>query len=151
MSLTFKQIDHNEPVQEVIKSAFDTTLPIANGWGYTEETATHITSTEIPYAQLEHMFASMRAYLEMHMTLSDEERYGSINLNETRREELQKEGNTYHKVTYEITAMKESLYNDFIKEYKEHYGKESFDLSAHFQRRKEATLHREVTHWFKIA
>ncbi|HFD14222.1 MAG TPA: hypothetical protein ENJ34_02860, partial [Epsilonproteobacteria bacterium] len=58
---------------------------------------------------------------------------------------------TYDKVTYEITAMKESIYTEFIKEYKEEYGKTTFDLNAHFKRRKEATLHREVTHWFSLS
>jgi len=46
--------------------------------------------------------------------------------------------------------MKEDLYTAFIKEYKEGYGKENFDLIEHFKKRKEATLTREVTHYFKV-
>ena len=32
--------------------------------------------------------------------------------------------------------MKETLYNKFIKEYKEGYGKESFDLNLHLKEEK---------------
>ncbi len=147
----FDELSNDEPVHEVIKSAFDTDLPIDGAWGYTKEALTIITSSDTPYAQIEHMFASMRAYLEMNMTLNEASRYGSINVNELFREEIGTEANKYHKVTYEITAMKESRYTTFIKEYKENYGKKDFDLTTHFQKRKEATLRREVTHWFELS
>ena len=146
----FQELSAQDNIQEVIKSAFNTDLPIAGAWGYNKESATFITSSDIPYAQLEHMFASMRAYIEMNMTQEEKSRYGSINVNELDRKTIKENKRTYHKVTYEITALKESLYNSFIKEYKENYGKETFDLNAHFEKRKEATLRREVTHWFKI-
>ena len=147
----FDKLSNDEPVHEVIKSAFNTDLPIQGAWGYTQELSTTITSSDTPYVQLEHMFASMRAYLEMNMTQIESSRYGSINVNELSREEVTTGDNRYHKVSYAITAMKESLYTAFIKEYKENYGEETFDLSGHFQKRKEATLHREVLHWFKIS
>ena len=149
---TFKQIPSDEPVREVIKAAFDTDLSLGGGWGYTQESVTIITSLPqaVPLEQLEHMFASMRAYLEMHMTLPKSERYGSINVNEIERHTIQEE-NHYHRVIYEITAMNEETYAALIEEYKEGYGKENFDIEAHFQKRKEATLRRQVTHWFDIS
>ena len=64
--------------------------------------------------------------------------------------EYQKNGRTFHRVTYTVTAMKESLYNAFVDEYKEGYGKADFDLADHFERRKEATLERKITYWFDI-
>lgn len=146
----FQTLDTENNLKEIIKSAFDTELPINGSWGYTEALSTIIHTSDIPLIQFEHMFASMRAYVEMNMTREKDERYGSINLTEISREELTLKEDTYHKVSYEITAIKESTYNTFIQEYKEHYGKESFDLNLHFQKRKEATLHREVLHWFKI-
>ena len=150
MHLSFEALKNNDKIKEIIKSAFDTELPIEGSWGYTKELATTIVSNDIPHTQLEHMLASMRAYLEMNMTQAEESRYGSINLNELSREELTLQESIYHKVIYEITAIKESQYNNFIKEYKENYGKETFDLNAHFKKREEATLRREATHWFKI-
>lgn len=146
----FEKLSAEEEIKEVIKSAFDADFDIAGAWGYTEDEATHILSTELPYPQFEHIFASMRAYVEMNMTREEAERYGSINLSENNREELVTPQGTFHKVTYALTAMKESTYNAFIKEYKEGHGAKAFDLNLHFQKRKEATLHREVTHWFKI-
>ena len=149
---TFNQIPDNEPVRDVIKAAFDTDLSLSGGWGYAHRDATVIDALpqNVPLAQLEHMFASMRAYLEMNMTLPKSERYGSINVNEKERETIKKDDQHHHHITYEITAMKEDLYANFIEAYKEGYGKEDFDIEAHFQKRKEATLTRVVTHWFDI-
>jgi len=149
----FTQIPSEENIRDVIKYAFDTELPVSGGWGYSKNEATIFESNEenLPLRQLEHMLASMRAYLEMNMTLEKDERYGSINLNELSRETVKEDGNIYDKVRYEISAMKETVYADFIEEYKEGYGKEDFDLERHFSRRKEATLTRVVTHWFDIS
>ena len=148
---TFKQLESDGDLQEVIKSAFDTTLSVSGAWGYTQALATIIEKTDLPTIQLEHTLASMRAYIEMNMTQEKEDRYGSINLNETLREQIQKDGLTYDKVIYEITAMKEGTYALFINEYKEGYGTEGFDLNEHFKRRKEATLTRVITHWFEVS
>ena len=148
--MTFQQLNAENNLQEIIKSAFDADLPISGSWGYTKSLVTILGVSDIPLTQLEHMFASMRAYIEMNMTQAKATRYGSINLNENSRETFTIDNSMYHKITYDVTAMKESIYATFIEEYKEHYGKEGFDLSLHFQKRKEATLHREVVHWYKI-
>jgi len=145
----FEVLKSNNDLKEIIKSAFDADLNISGDWGYTQDTITIIHSIDVPLVQFEHMFASMRAYIEMNMTLSQEERYGSINLSEISREQITVDTLKYDKVTYEVTAMKEYIYNVFINEYKEGYGKSEFDMSDHFNKRKEATLTREVTHWFQ--
>ena len=149
----FEHIADDNPIAEVLLSAFDADLPISGGWGYEKNAPTIIESNEeaLPIRQIEHMLASMRAYLEMNMTLEKEERYGSINLNELSRETVEEDGKVYDKVSYEISAMKETVYADFIEEYKEGYGKEGFDLEGHFSRRKEATLTRVVTYWFEVS
>jgi hypothetical protein len=146
------QLSSAEPIQEVLKAAFDTSLPVKGGWGYTQEEATVLQDNpqNMPLSQLEHMLASMRTYLEMNMTQTEANRYGSINLNEISRQTFTLDQRSYHQVTYTITAMKESLYTTFIEEYKEKYGKEGFDMDAHFQRRKEATLIRHESYWFDI-
>ena len=149
---TFQHIPNDTPIQEVILAAFDTKMDIEGGWGYSKEEATCFTANpqNLPASQLEHMLTSMRAYLEMNMTLPEEKRYGSINVNERTREEINEEGKLLHHVTYEVTGMKESDYAAFIDEYKEGYGKEEFDMESHFRRRKEATLTRTVSHWFDV-
>jgi hypothetical protein len=105
----------------------------------------------MPIDQFEHTFAPMRAYIEMNMTLTKEERYGSINPHEIKREEIREADLVYDKVTYEVTGMKEDLYAFFIDEYKANSEKPDFDLADHFNRRKEATLKRTVEHWFEIS
>ena len=145
----FEIISSSDPIGTIIKSAFDMDVHLGGGWGYTQEDATIIHSTNnLPAEQFEHTLATMRAYIEMNMTLSKDKRYGSINPNETHREEIVLNNKTYHKVSYEVTGMKEDLYADFINQYKKGYGTPEFDMSAHFEQRKEATLHRNVIHWF---
>ncbi|PHR59533.1 MAG: hypothetical protein COA44_00905 [Arcobacter sp.] len=141
----FIEIQPGDDIKEVIKAAFDTDIKVKGEWGYTKELATAIQGSD-QVTQVEHTLAMMRAYIEMNMTLQKEDRYGSINLNETSREEQ----DGFHKVRYEISAMKEDEYAGFIKEYKEGHSKPEFDISDHFKRRKESTLIREVIHWFKV-
>lgn len=148
---TFQTLKSDNDLKEIIKTAFDMDLDISGDWGYTEATATKIHSTTNPIIQLEHIFASMRAYTEMSMTLEEHERYGSINVNEKKREEVTSGDHRYHKVFYEVTAMKEDVYKEFIKEYKDKSEEAGFDIADHFQRRKDATLTREVIHWFDVS
>ena len=150
---TFKKLKENSSIQELIKSTFDVDLALTGNWGYTKEKASIIEALPegMPLSQLEHMISTIRAHLEMNITQEKENRYGGINANERAREESRREEGIFNKVTYEITAMKEDLYTAFIKEYKEGYGKEDFDLSEHFKRRQEATLTREVVHYFEVS
>ncbi|MBA1419290.1 MAG: hypothetical protein FAF03_00055 [Epsilonproteobacteria bacterium] len=148
---TFTQLQCDNDLKQIIKAAFDTDLDIKGAWGYTQETATTILSSSAPLTQFEHMFASMRAYIEMNMTLPEEGRYGSINLNEVAREQITIGNLLYDKVSYEVSAMNEKVYASFIAAYKEGYGTEGFDMIEHFEKRKEATLKRKVTHWFEIS
>jgi len=146
---TFKAITSTDPIKAIIKSAFDLDTDLSGGWGYTQHDATHIHNTNnMPADQFEHTLATMRAYIEMNMTLKEDERYGSINPNETSRELVVINNTTYEKVIYTVTAMKEDIYANFINEYKKGYGTADFDMSDHFRRRKEATLSRSVEHWF---
>ena len=147
---TFPELKSDNDLKQIIQTAFDTDLDIDGSWGYSKELATVINTTEVPLVQVEHIFASMRAYVEMNMTQEKEVRYGSINLNEISREQIQSGSLLYDKVTYKCTAMREDIYADFISEYKENYGNKDFDLTMHFKKREKATLHREVIHWFEI-
>ena len=150
---TFDTLQENTNIQEIIKETFDADLPISGNWGYSKEKASIIVALPqgMPLPQLEHMITSIRAHLEMNITQEKENRYGAINANELSREESQSNGLIYAKVTYEVTAIKENLFKQFIHEYKEGYEKEGFDLNEHFKRRKEATLTREVVHYFEVS
>ena len=149
---TFEKLQENSNIHELIKSTFDADLPLAGNWGYTEELATIIEALPggMTLPQLEHMVTSIRAHLEMNITQEQDKRYAGINANEIAREEISKGTRNFNIVTYEITGIKEHLFNAFIKEYKEGYGIENFDLNEHFKRRKEATLIRKVNHYFEV-
>ncbi|CAA6819166.1 MAG: Unknown protein [uncultured Sulfurovum sp.] len=150
---TFNKLTENKNIQELIKTTFDVDFPLSGDWGYTQERATVIDSLPkgMPLKQMEHTLTSIRAHLEMNITQEKEHRYGGINANEKLREVISNNGHTFEKIHYEITAMKEDLYNSFIKEYKAGYENEELDLNEHFKRRKEATLVREVVHYFEIS
>ena len=143
----FKEIEVEENLKELIKVAFNADFNVSGAWGYSMDLATVIEAgNEGSSIQIEFTLATMRAYLEMNMTLEENVRYSAINLNELSRESI----DGYDKVIYEISAMKELEYKAFISEYKENLEKSDFDMSNHFARRKSATLKREVIHWFKV-
>lgn len=146
--MIFKEIEVEDNLQELIKVAFNADIKVDGAWGYSKALATVIKEgNPTPLVQTEFTLATMRAYLEMNMTLEEEVRYGAINLQELSREKVEA---CYDKVVYEISAIKENVYKMFIDEYKENSNNKDFDMSAHFARRKEATLKREVIHWFKV-
>jgi hypothetical protein len=151
MAEQFPTIPSSEPIKEVIHSAFDLSIELSGGWGYSIQEAIEILPPlAAPLSQIEYTLASVRTHLDMHMMLPEEERYGGINLNEKTRESLCANNRVYELVTYEVTAMKERNYARFIDAYKEGYGQEDFDMDAHFRARKEATLTRSITLYFDI-
>lgn len=150
---TFNPLQENTNIQDLIKETFDADLPLSGDWGYSQAKSSIIEALpqDMPLPQLEHMITTIRAHLEMNITQVEENRYGAINANELSREESQNKGLIYDKVTYEVTAIKEDLFKQFIYEYKEGYEKEGFDLNEHFKRRKEATLTRKIVHYFEVS
>ena len=146
--MTFKEIEVEDNLEALIKMAFNSDLKLDGAWGYTQALATIIKKeNSASHIQIEFTLATMRAYLEMNMTLEEDERYSAINLQELSREKVE---GVYDKVVYEISAIKEREYKVFIAEYKENSEKLDFDMSGHFARRNEATIKRKVIHWFKI-
>ncbi len=143
----FKEIVAEEDLENFIKVVFNADLKVSGAWGYSKELATVIAQdNNSSVAQIEFTLATMRAYLEMNMTLKEDERYGAINLNELSRVVDGK----YEKVIYEISAIRELDYKKFIDEYKENSEHSDFNMMEHFNQRKKATLKREVIYWFYL-
>ena len=149
----FKNIKDEQNIKETIESLFSVELSISGGWGYSLENASIIEAFRdgMPLNQLENMLISMRVNLEMNITQEKDNRYSGINANEISRQRVTSEELIYDKVNYEISAIKEDLYTKFMKEYKVGYGKESFNITEHFKKRKEATLIREVIYYFEVS
>jgi predicted small secreted protein len=148
--MEFEKLKADNNIKEIIKSAFDAELDIDGNWGYTQEEATILKQINVSILQAEHTLISMRSYIEMNMTLPKEDRYGSINVVEKSREKVELDNKIYDKVLYSVSAMKENIYASFINEYKANYGKNDFDMGEHFDKRKEATIKREILYWFEI-
>ena len=148
----FKELPTQDNLQAFIEAAFNIKFPLSGDWGYTQENATVIENLPegMTVNQLEHTLAMMRAQLEMTLTQEESSRYSGINVNEKRREKITN-ADGFEKVIYEVSGMREEDYKCFVQEYKDGYESNELDLNDHFQRRKEATLKREVIHWFKIS
>ena len=144
----FKELEKVENIKEVVKNLFDVELDISGGWGYDDESAVTINTLDVPLGQFMNLFATLRANLEMNFDKSPDERYGGINLSLQEEKNVEKNAKRYSVATFEISAMNEKRYAEFIKEYKENYGKKTFDLNDHFSRRKEATMTRVSEYWF---
>lgn len=147
-NVQFKSVEPVDSIREVIKDVFEVDLDIQGGWGYDNNTATFVNSLEIPLEQFVHMFATIRATIEMNLTLEQEDRFGGINANFEESKKFEIQNKTFDVLTFKVTAMKESVYADFIQEYKDGYGKKEFDLADHFKRREENTITRYVDYWF---
>jgi len=144
---TFPTITNEGDLHAMIVRVYETDLDVSGGWGYDRESATRLGPMPFPKAQVQFNLAHMRVYLEMNITRAEADRYGGIDLQETGREQT----GDLERVRYRVTGIPEAEYNAFIDEYKEGYGKEDFDLSDHFARRKAATLTREIEYWFDLA
>ncbi len=142
--MKFKQISPIDNIAELILDISNIKLNISGGWGYDSNCPVIVNDLDIPNEQFFNLFASLRANIEMNMTLDENDRYAGINL--TLKE--QKNIKNYTVVTFKISAIKESKYAQFIKEYKDGYGKKDFDLAAHFNNRKKHTLNIESDYWF---
>jgi len=149
----FNELPPQDNLQAYIKAAFNMEFPLSGDWGYTQAQATVIESLPegISLNQLEHTLAMMKAQLEMSLTQEENNRYSGINVNEKKRESITVGTDIFEKVTYEVAGMKEEDYSTFVQEYKDGYESNELDLNDHFKRRKEATLIREVYHYFEVS
>jgi len=141
------ELKDGESIKEIIKTAFDMELPISGGWGYTKEEATIVEDSSMPLSQLEFIFASMRATLQMSITKPKEKRYGGINVKEIEKESFD---DGFEKVLFEVSGIKEDIYKNLIDEYKNGYGKDGFDMEAHFKKREQNTIKLVEEFWFKL-
>lgn len=147
-NIKFETLPPVDDISGVIEDIFGVKLDISGGWGYDNNSALEVKNLKIPQEQFFQMFSSMRANIEMNLTLEDDSRYGGINVTQLEHKEFSIENQNYDVVTFKITAMKEKDYNHYIKEYKENYGSCKFDLDKHFKGRQEATIEVQSDFWF---
>lgn len=148
IDIQFKKVEPVDSIREVIKDVFEVDLDIQGGWGYDNTNAVKVNTLNVAQEQFLHMFATIRASIEMNLTLEEEERFGGINANFEESKKLKIENKTYDVITFKISGMHEKTYAKFIKEYKDGYGKKEFDLAKHFKDREENTITRYEDFWF---
>lgn len=140
----FVKITDKGDIRKIIKDTFNADLDISGGWGYDEKSAVIVHSLHVDKEQFFGMFATIKATIELSILKQEDERYSGINPSIKNIETL----GDFTKVDFEISAIKKQTYNELIKEYKDGYGKRDFDLEKHFEKRKSATLHANMTCWF---
>jgi hypothetical protein len=148
--IKFEKLPEVDDISGVLEDVFGIKLDVTGGWGYNNNTALQVQSLDIPLNQFFQMFATMRANIEMNLTLDEELRYGGINVTQLDHKEFEIENIKFDVVTFKITGIKEKIYNHFIQEYKDKYGKEDFDLENHFKQREENTIKIESDFWFNF-
>lgn len=148
--MKFKELESVDDMSDIIKEVFDVKLDVTGGWGYSHKNAVVVKSLDIPIDQFLNLFATLRANLEMNLTLEEEERYSGINVHFLDGEQFSVDGKTYDHIRFEITAMREKDYAKVIQEYKDNYGKnEDFDMDEHFKKRKELSVKVVSDFWFE--
>lgn len=147
--IKFEEIKSEDSVNDILKGTFNLELPISGGWGYSNLDMVEILDNTIPKEQLQYMFGTARSTIEMNLTQPKENRYAGINLKEISREDEIMQNKSISKVKYEITAILEDIYNDFISEYKENHGKVDFDIASHFKQRDEKSIKLEKIIYFE--
>lgn len=148
--IEFNQIEPVENLSSILKDTFEVELDISGGWGYDNNNAVVVHSLDMPIDQFLHMFATIRSTIEMNLMQDEENRYGGINVTFLEGEQFEIENKIYDHVTFEITAMKENEYAEFIQEYKDNYGKnKDFDMNDHFKRREQSTISLQSDYWFE--
>ncbi|RLA81188.1 MAG: hypothetical protein DRG78_09645, partial [Epsilonproteobacteria bacterium] len=114
-NIEFKSVEPVDSIKEVIKEVFDVELDILGGWGYSDKSTLIMKNTNVPKEQFMHMFATMRANIEMNLTLEDDDRYGAINLTLETTKETKIDNKTYTVANFKITAINEKVYASFIQ------------------------------------
>jgi len=147
-NIKFDKLPAVDDIAGVLEDIFSVNLDVTGGWAYDNNSALEVNSLTVPIEQFLHTFAAMRANVEMNLTQDDEKRYAGINVSQLEHKEFEVENKKYDLVTFRITAIKEKDYNNFIQEYKDNYGKESFDLKEHFENRNKATIEIYSDFWF---
>ena len=145
--MKFNKLDPVDDLQSFIRQHFDIDLPVKGGWGYDADAPVVVLPhPTLPKNQIEQIFATILANIEMNLMFEKGEGFSGINVKEISRNEM----GEIERVEYEITAMPEKRYADFIEEYKEGYGKDDFDLEDHFRRRDAETIRRVINLYFKV-
>ena len=148
-SISFERLPAVDDMSGVIEDMFGVKLDISGGWGYDPKSVVIVNSLDKPIDQFLYTFSNIRANTEMNMILNKEDRYGSINTTFIEGKQIELENVKYDMITFQITAMKEDIYAEFIQEYKDNYAKnKNFDLDDHFKRRKESTITIKSDFWF---
>jgi len=149
-TIKFENLPAVDDISGVIEDIFGVKLDVSGGWGYDNNSALIVKSLDVPLVQFFQMFASMRANIEMNLTLDEDTRYAGINVTQLEHKEFKIENDKYDILTFKVAGIKEKEYNNFIQEYKENFGKKEFDLDKHFKLREESTIKIESDFWFNF-
>jgi len=104
-------------ISGLILEVFDAKLDISGGWGYDYKNSIIVNSFDISIDQFFlNLFASLRANIEMNMTLEEDERCGGINAHFLDEEQFSIENRTYDHIRFEVIVMREKDYAKVIKE-----------------------------------
>lgn len=135
-------------------------LPIHGGWGYTKTDACIIDKNDsivdqtlpFPGVSLEYKFIELRAYEELIVFRPEGYKYAGIKINFKNQFLIHEDGKYFDKLIYEVTAFKESDWEELKAEFEGPYGygNHAFDAEAHEKKRLAKMVHFSGECWFDI-
>lgn len=156
-------IKSKESPREILAADFKSLcggLPIHGGWGYTKADACIIEKDDpfvdpsIPFdgISVEYAFVEKRIYEEMIIFRPDGEKFSGIRWNLQEQNLFHEEGHSFDRLVFEITAFRDSDWEELKAEFEgtQGYGSPDFDEQAHEKRRQEKMVCFTREFWFDI-
>jgi len=135
-------------------------LPIRGGWGYTVEDALIIDKNDtivqkgIPFdgVGLEYIFVEKRIYEELIISCPANDRSSGIRWNLLEQKLTSHNDRQYDMLTFEVTALRDSDYEELKAEWEgpKGYGSPGFDADAHIKKRNSRTIRYVTEYCFDI-
>lgn len=156
-------IKSEESPREILGADFKSLrggLPIHGGWGYTQADACIVDKNDplvdasLPFdgVGVEYVFVEKRIYEEMIIFRPDGEKFSDIKWNLQEQNLIHDAGRHFDKLVFEITALRDSDWEDLKAEFEgpQGYGHPDFDGEAHERKRQEKMVRFTREFWFDI-
>lgn len=148
-NIYFQRLPEVDDLSGLLEDIFEVKLDISGGWGYDNNTPVIVHTLNLPIDQFLYTFANMKAHTEMNMFLDEKDRYNNINVKLIEGKQIEIEDKVFDMITFEISAIKEDIYLELMKEYEENYEKnKDFDLDEHLQKKDMNTITVQNDIWF---
>ena len=156
------RIRSEESPRDILSADFRSmgVIPIRGGWGYTIEDSVIIDKNDpiapkgIPFdgVGLEYIFVEKRIYEELIIFQPEDDRYSGVEWKLLKQELRSFSGRSYDVLTFEVTALPDSVWEELKAEWEgpKGYGSSGFDADEHMMKRDSRTIRYVTEYYFDI-